>query len=223
MASGIRSGLVSEIFREVDEELRREGLERLWKKYGRYVIILAVLAVFGTAGFVTWRQYKKQQADADSIRYASALDLAEKSKFAEAADAFGLIAKETAGGRALLARFEQATLRAKAGDEANAIASWKAIASDTALDLVYRDLARILAASHEISHGEAKSALAEIEPLTREGNPWHAVAIELTGAAQLQSGDKAAARDSFKRLSDDSTAPRDARTRAAELVAALRD
>ena len=43
---------LSDIFREIDEELRRDSLAQLWKKYGHYVIGLAVLIVIATAAIV---------------------------------------------------------------------------------------------------------------------------------------------------------------------------
>ena len=33
---------VSDIFREIDEELRRDNLLKLWSQYGRYIIAVAV-------------------------------------------------------------------------------------------------------------------------------------------------------------------------------------
>ena len=40
---------MSDIFQEVDEEVRRERLEQLWKRYGIYIIaaVLLVLACVG--------------------------------------------------------------------------------------------------------------------------------------------------------------------------------
>ena len=42
---------MSDIFREIDEELRRDNLLKLWQRYGRYVIGVVVLALLiaGTA------------------------------------------------------------------------------------------------------------------------------------------------------------------------------
>ena len=40
---------MSDIFREVEEDVRREKLEKFWKAYGDYVIALAAVIVVGTA------------------------------------------------------------------------------------------------------------------------------------------------------------------------------
>ena len=40
---------MSDIFHEVEEEVRREHYEKLWKKYGNYVIAVASVLVLGVA------------------------------------------------------------------------------------------------------------------------------------------------------------------------------
>jgi hypothetical protein len=42
---------MSDIFREVDEDLRREQVRKLWDRFAPYVIGLAVLIVAATAGY----------------------------------------------------------------------------------------------------------------------------------------------------------------------------
>src|ERR1700756_294472 len=101
---------MSEIFREIDEELRRDNLGKLWARYGAYVIGLAVVLVVATAAVVGWREYQVRQSRAQSVRYAAAMALAQKNELAQAADAFALLAREGSGGPAMLARFQEAAL-----------------------------------------------------------------------------------------------------------------
>ena len=68
---------------------------------------------------------------------------------------------------------------------------------------------------------EAASAALKLSPLTQESNVWRHPALELTASIALGQGDKARARDIFRRLADDATAPVAIRGRAAELLAAL--
>ena len=46
---------MADIFQEVDEEVRREQLKKLWDRYGLLVVILAILIV---AGVGAWRFYQ---------------------------------------------------------------------------------------------------------------------------------------------------------------------
>ena len=52
--TGQAGPFVSDIFREVDEEVRREQLQKLWDRYQNLVIAALVLIILGVAG---WRGY----------------------------------------------------------------------------------------------------------------------------------------------------------------------
>lgn len=212
---------MSEIFREIDEELRRDNLVKLWQDYGKYLIGLAVVVVVVTAGVVEWRAYQLKERQDEGVRYAAALELAQKGKDAEAADGFTQIAREASAGRAVLARLEEAALRAKAGERDKAVAVYDALAQDTSVAQAYRDLALLLSARYSFDAAEPSAIIARLKPLTDAANPWHATAIELTAAAQLKAGNKQDALASYKRLADDLDAPQGLRTRATEMVAVL--
>ncbi len=211
---------MSDIFREIDEELRRDNFLKLWQRYGKYVIVAAVVLVAATAVAAGWREYLSRQRQAEGVRYAAALDLARQGKDQEAAGAFAGIAQNSNAGRAVLARLEEAALKAKAGDQPGALALYQSIANDGAADQAYRDLANLLAARLELDK-DPKDAAARLAPLTDAGNPWHASALELTAIAALDQGDKTKARATYQRLADDLAAPQGVRARAAEMVAAL--
>src|SRR5262249_58894626 len=111
-------GFVGDIFQEVDEEVRRDSLLRLWKRYQNYVLAGAAVIVLATAGGTYWRYYDLQQRQAEGGRYAGALDLARSGKYAEAATALGSVESGGHAGRALIARFEAAALQPRAGNGA---------------------------------------------------------------------------------------------------------
>jgi hypothetical protein len=211
---------VSDIFREIDEELRRDNFFKLWQKYGKYVVALAVVLVAATALFVGWRQYQARQSQAEGVRYAAALDLVRQGKDKEAEAAFAAMAHDASGGRAMLARFQDAAEKAKAGDRDGAIAQYDAIAADGSVAQVYRDIATLLAARFRVDI-DPKAAIQRLAPLADPGNPWHPSALELTAIAELKEGDTKAARETYQKIADDLNAPQGSRARAAEMVAAL--
>lgn len=217
----VRSGLVSEIFREVDEELRRENFAKLWARYGKYIIALAVLLVIATAAVTQWRRYQLHEREAEGARYLAALDLARQGKDQDAAQAFAALARQAGGGHATLARLEEGALKERAGDLDGAVATYQALAADGSVDPIYRDVATLLAAQDGLAKGDPKAIIAKLAPLTSADNPWHPSALELTALAQLKAGDKTAARATYQRLADDLAAPQGLRARAAEMLTAL--
>ena len=212
---------MSEIFREIDEELRRDNLLKLWQRYGKYVIAVAVLAIVIAGGIVAWRDHQASERRAQGQRYSSALALAREGKDADAAKVFAVLARE-GGGYSLLAAFEEAELLAKTGDKKAAIAAYDRLADTSGIDPEFRGLAVLLAVMHGLAAGDAAGAIERLQPLTAAGNPWRASALDLTAAAKLKAGDRGGALAIYKELADDLSAPQGLRARAAEMAAALK-
>jgi len=212
---------VSDIFQEVDEELRRDAALKLWKKYQGLVIAAAVLIVAASGGFSWWRYQDERTRQSEEVAYAAALDLARDGKSLEAGEAMTALVPQAHAGRAMLERFEAAALKARTGDAAGSVAAYDAIAKDPGLDDVYRGLATVLWGLHALEVETPQTVIDRMAPLTDAANPWHLSAIEVTAIAHLKAGDRAAARGDYQRLSDDLTAPSSLRARAAEVAAAL--
>ncbi|HEX3864219.1 MAG TPA: tetratricopeptide repeat protein [Stellaceae bacterium] len=212
---------MSDIFREIDEELRRDNLLKLWSRYGRYVIGVAILALLVAGGVVAWRDHQASERRAQATRYATALGVARDGKDAEAAKLFAALGKE-GGGYSLLAAFQEAEFLAKSGDRKGAAAAYDKIAATGGIDPEFRDLAILLSVMQSLPDSDPKEAVQRLQPLTASGHPWRVSALDLTAAAKLKAGDKSGALDIYKQLADDLTAPRGLRARAAELAAALK-
>jgi hypothetical protein len=211
---------VSEIFREIDEELRRDSLLKLWQRYGRYLIVAIVVVLLIAGGFVAWRNHQLSLRQAQSVRYEAALSLLREGKNAEAATIFASV-RDEGGGYAQLALFEAADLAVKAGDTKAAIADYDKLAASASLDPELRDAAMLLSVMNGFADSEPQAVISRLQPLTESGNAWRPTALELTAAARLKSGDKAGALDIYKKLADDLAAPEGVRTRAAEMAAVL--
>jgi hypothetical protein len=212
---------VSDIFREIDEELRRDNLLKLWSRYGRYVIAVVVLAILVAGGIAAWRNHQASERRAQGQRYSNALALAREGKDAEAAKMFAPLAQE-GGGYGLLAAFEEAGLVAKSGDKKGAIAAYDRLAGSSDIGPEFRGLAVLLSVMHGLLDGDAAAAIERLQPLTAAGNPWRASALDVTAAAKLQAGDRSGALAIYKELADDLSAPQGLRAHAAEMAAALK-
>ncbi len=212
--------LVSDIFREIDEELRRDNLLALWARYGRYVVALVIVALVVAGGIAAWRSHQLAERQAQSARFASALALARAGKTREAVGVLATLAGQQ-GGYGMLAAFETAGLAAASGDHKQATAAYDRIAADDAVSPRLRELATLLSVMQGFDQTDPKAAISRLDPLTASGDPWRPTALELIAAAQLQRGDDKAALVIYKGLADDLSAPRNLRARAAEMAAAL--
>jgi hypothetical protein len=208
---------VTEIFREVDEDLRHERYVKLWRRYGSYLIGAAVGVVLATAGQVSWREYHTSQQLARSDSFARAMVLAADGQTQAAAVAFADLAGEAGPGYATLARFNEAALRARQGDLAAAVAIYDELA-DSAVTKVFRDLAVVLAVAYSLDGGDPAELSERLAPVTAADNPWRYSALELTGLLARRAGDVERGREIFTGLSEDPAAPQGIRTRAGEML-----
>ena len=206
------------LFREIEEDLRQEHWGKLWKRYGNYAAGAVLALVLSVAGYQGWRAYDIATRQSDGERFAAALTLVGDKQTQAAADAFAGLAADATAGYALLARFQEAALLAKRGQPGAAYAD---LAQDPGVDAVYRDLAVILGAFHEMNGPGAGDLSARLAPLTADGNPWRHSAKELTAVLAVRTGDRTKARALFTALAADATAPQGIRARAGEMLAIL--
>lgn len=219
---GTGSGeFVSDIFREIDDELRRENLLRLWSRYSRHIIAGIVLLALIIGGFFAWRQHLVSERAAQANRYSSALALIRQGKDEEAAKLFATLADDGSG-YGIPAAFQRAALLAKAGKHQEAIAAYEHLAVSSSVGREYRDLAVLLAVMHQLPDVDPQTAIHRLTSLTGSGNPWRAFALDLTAAAKLKAGDRSGALDIYQKLADDLEAPSALRARAAEMAVALK-
>ena len=206
---------MSDIFREVEEEVRRERLEKLWKKYGDHIVALAALIVIGAAGVQLYRVYESREAIKASGKFAVSVQLLERGQPAAAAEEFANLAKSAPGGYANISRLAEADALFAAGRRGDAIRLYQQMAqkSDAYLGAVSR-----LHAAWAIADGAPRSEVETlVAPLTDLTNPWHSMAREVLAYQDLRSGRTAEALKAYQQIAAESDAPSGLRTRAAAM------
>jgi hypothetical protein len=209
---------VTDIFQEVDEEVRREQLKKLWDRYQNYIvagIILILAAVGGWRGYEWW---EAKQAAETGTAFEAALNLSEEGKHADAEAAFAKIAAEGTANYRGLAQLRQAAELAQRDPKA-AIVVYGKMADDRSVDPALKDLAGVRAGSLLIDEAAFNEARSRLEPLATEGRPYRHTARELLALAAWRSGDAAAAKRWFDLVVTDIQTPPGTRTRVEMLIA----
>jgi hypothetical protein len=217
---------VSDIFNEIDEDLRAERAKKLLQRYGGLLVAAVVLAVAGVGGFQAWKYYEAKQTTRIADTFIAAMRQADgpAGPGRQAALAgFAAVAAGNNAGYRTLARLREAALMADSGQLPGALALYDAIAADGSVDRLLRDLASLEWAMHQVDSGDPALVAARLGPLAAPDNPWHALAQEEQALLALRQGNKAAARDLLNRLAQDVTAPDGLRGRANALLARLGD
>ena len=225
---------MTDIFDELNEDLRAERARGLARRYGAVGVGLLVLVIAGVGGWQGWRWYQDREsaqaaapylaamATADALPPDASPDRASPGR-AAAADAFARVAATAPPGYRTLARLREAALRADAGDLAAALALYDAIARDDDADKPLRDLANLLWAQHQVDQGDPAAVSARLKPLEAFDNPWRPLAQEADALLALRRDDKPAALAMLRILSADPSAGDGVRGRAGGLLTLLGD
>lgn len=212
---------MSDIFREVDEEVRQDRAKGMWKKYGVYIIALAALAVVSVSGFKAWQYYSLQQAEKAGVAYLENMVLVDNGEDAKALEAFRAMSQKGSTGFYLLSKFQEAGLLAKAGKDGEAVAVYDELADNSSLDESLRNLARFRAALLLSNTASFKEVEDRIGDLATTGNPWRQSAQEILAITAFRTGDLIKAEEIFVVLSTDPETPNDMRTRATAMISII--
>jgi hypothetical protein len=184
---------VSDIFQEVDEEVRREQLKKLWERYGVYLIAACVLLVVAVGG---WRAYEwneaKKGAEAGTA-FQAAVALSAEGKNKEAEEAFAKLAASGTPSYRMLARFREAAELARHDPKA-AVAAYDQLAADTSLGRVLQDLAALRAGTILVDTAPYSEIVQRLEPLTAPDRTFRHTARGMLALAAWRAKDATAMR-----------------------------
>jgi hypothetical protein len=213
---------VADIFQEVDEEVRRERLKKLWQLYGTYAVagcLLVIAAVGAWRGYEWWQTKRAAEAGA---AFEQAVTLAETGKHEEAEAAFAKLATDGTAGYRVLARLREAA-QLERTDRKAAVKAYDELAADSSAGQVIRDLASVRAGFLLIDGSSYGDMRARLEPLTGPDRAFRHSARELLAVSAWKGGDIAAARQWTDMIATDPQTPVGTRSRAevlSELIAA---
>jgi hypothetical protein len=211
---------VSDIFREVEEEVRQERLQKWWKKYGNYIVAGASILIIGVAGWKLWERYDLQQRQKASADFEAASQMSQAGQADLAARSFATIAKTAPSGYAVVAQLAEADEMAAAGRTNEAVALYMKIAEKNHSGL--GDMARMRAAwaqGDTLSSTELRTLLT---PLNDGKSQWRFMARELLAYRTLRDGKTADSLKEYAAIAADSAAPQSVRDRAGAMATLIR-
>jgi hypothetical protein len=211
--------LVADIFQEVDEEVRREQLKKLWDRYGTYFIAACVLLVVGVGAWRGYEWWQAKRAGESGAAFEQAVSLAEAGKTQDAEAAFAKLATDGTAGYRVLARLREAAAVATT-DRPAAVKDYDEIAADRSAGKVIADLAALRAGFLLVDHAPYGEMRTRLEPLTGADRAFRHSARELLALSAWKAGDTAAARQWADMIVTDPQTPAGARSRA-EILSAL--
>lgn len=204
---------MADIFHEVDEEVRREQLKKLWDRYSIYLIALAVLIVAGIAGWRGYEYWVAKRAAAAGAAFEAAITLNEQAKYAEAEAAFAKVAADAPEGYRVLARMRAAGALTQI-KPADAIKAYDELAADTSLGTTWQDLAAVRAGMLLVDTASLVDMRKRLDPLAEPTRSFRHTARELLALSAWRNHDLAAAKRYLDMIATDAESPVGARARA---------
>jgi hypothetical protein len=208
------------LIREVDDELRRDRLRKLWRQLGPWLIIAALAVVLGVAGYEAWTWWQKTQSAKSSDQYYAATTLAAGKDADAAKKALDDVIAQGSGGYPVLAKFRAAALLAQQGKADEAVAAYDALAGSLDNQRL-RGLALLLAGYTLADKGDVAQVQQRVGGLITPGDPLHDSAQEAVGLAQYKAGKLDDAVDTFRALLADTLASPQVQNRANVYLAEL--
>lgn len=207
----------TDVFREVDEEVRREQLKKLWERYQYLVYAVVTVILLGVGGWRGYEWWQTKRSLETGAAFEEAMSLSDSGKHAGSEAAYGKIAVEGAAGYRGLARLREAAEIADR-DPAGAIAAYETIAADGSVGLDLQDLAALRAGALQIDASAFDKARAQLEPLIGRERPYRHAARELLALAAWRSGNATEARRWFDLIVTDAETPPAIRSRVEMLL-----
>ncbi|MBX3508530.1 MAG: tetratricopeptide repeat protein [Parvibaculum sp.] len=205
---------MTDLFREVEEDLRREQFSKLWEKYGIYVIGAAVSIVLIVAAVVGWRAWTHSKTVESSAAYEALVVEMANMPPAESAAAFAKFAEGASGGYRIMARLAEADRLLAAGDADGARAAYEAVANDGRAPEIMRGMATVKAGLLQVDTLSLDDMRARVASINREGSPWRSNALELIALAAIREGKWVEADANVKLIIADPSSPPGLRDRA---------
>ncbi|MFZ7089559.1 hypothetical protein [Primorskyibacter sp. 2E233] len=202
---------------EVTEEVRRDKLFAMMKRYGWIAILLVLLLVAGTA----WREYAQARDAAKAQSFGDAIMGALELQEPEARIAqLESVQTDDTGAKAILQMLVAAE-QGSEGNDAAAVAQLQAVADNTEVPKIYRQIASYKALARGADILTLDERRAGLEALAVPGQPLRLLAEEQLALVDIEAGNKDAALERLKNLVQDAEVTAGLRRRASQLIVAL--
>lgn len=200
------------LLREVDEELRRDRMRKLWRQSAPFIFGAAAAVILLVAGYEGWNWWTESNAARSSDQFYAAAQAADGADLAAAEKALDEVIAQGSGAYPALAQFRQASLLAQQGKIDEAVAAYDALATNqTSTHL--RELALVMAANLLIDKGDVPAVEQRVGGSIVPDSPMRNAAREVLGLTQYKAGQLDAAMTTLQAIIEDPLASRDLQSR----------
>ena len=212
------------LLQEVDEAVRKDRLETIMQRYGRWIIGGAIAALLAFGGYLYWSHHQESARGEKAEELLAAFEKAAANQPTAAASE---LKKVEAGGDVTYraaALIQQGNIKAAAGDLKGAAATMAQVAADTKLDPALRNLALIRQTALEFDTLKPETVIARMKPMVDAKDPASSLfpsAAELAAIAHYQLGQFDQAGALYGRIAKLPATPKTLQSRSVQMAGML--
>ena len=207
------------LFREIDEDVRREQMTAIWDKYGLYIMGALAAIILGVIGYKLNNYWTQQGAERGAAHLLKAESLAEEKKVDEAMKLYKKLSTSGPAGYAALSKLRLGSLEAAGGKQAEAIAQFKSVAKDGSIDPIFSEFATIQTAMLTVDKEIPADILTKLKSLSENTvSGWRYNALEILALSSYKAKKYKDATDTYAKIVSDRKSPPGLKKRAEMMI-----
>ncbi len=207
--------------REVDDELRREQMSHIGRRYGLWIVGAVLLALAAFGGWTWWQHHRNSVAGEQGEKLAIALDDVSAGRSAQATAAVQALTTSDRDAVRATALLTQADLLLSKNDRKGAAAAFGKVAADDSLAQPFRDLALVRQTAVEYDSLAPQAVIDRLRGLADKGSPWLGSAGEMVAIAYLRLNKPSQAGETYRLIAQTDAVPETIRARAVQMAGSL--
>ena len=193
---------MSDVFQEVDEDIRQERYKTIWKRYRYYFIsiIMVLIIAVATNAFLRHENFKKVNERSDKFFNAVSISNSNSDEALKLLNEFSKTELKSSQYNVVLSLFIEAAINREKQDFSAALNVYSQIAKMENIDIFYIDYANLCAAETLISSGDIEAAIIMLEMLIKNNSPLLLIAKEYLGYVEISKGNYEKSKTLFEEI-----------------------
>tara|TARA_B100000029_G_C17491153_1_gene929159 strand:+ start:561 stop:1205 length:645 start_codon:yes stop_codon:yes gene_type:complete len=211
---------VSDVFQEVDEDIRQERYKTIWKRYRYYFIsiIMVLIIAVATNAFLRHENFKKVNERSDKFFNAISISNSNSDEALKLLNEFSKTELKSSQYNVVLSLFIEAAINREKQDFSAALNVYSQIAKMENIDIFYIDYANLCAAETLISSDDIEAATIMLEMLIKNNSPLLLIAKEYLGYVEISKGNYEKSKILFEEIYEDASSSQEMINRVKEVL-----
>ena len=211
---------MSDVFQEVDEDIRQERYKTIWKRYRYYFIsiIMVLIIAVATNAFLRHQNFKKVNERSEKFFNAISISNSNSDEALKLLNEFSKTELKSSEYNVILSLFIEAAINREKKDFSAALNVYSQIAKMENIDIFYIDYANLCAAETLISLGDIEAAIVMLEMLIKNNSPLLLIAKEYLGYVEISKGNYEKSKILFEEIYEDASSSQEMINRVKEVL-----